>query len=142
MIFVLFSANILLVLTVCSDAKPTAFDGSAVRLIEIPDQFVAEESHPYEVAINPGPQLEETDDDQYAYEESAPVRVVAVPQSRPQVYRLMSNGQDLSASASDLQASASHYGGHGGGGGGGYGGGHGGWLDMGAYSSGKGAFGW
>ena len=113
-----------------------AFDGNRVRYVALPQQVAEEESHPYEVVVNSGARdpapLEVSDDD--SYEETRQVAVVALPESRPQVYRIINNERDLSASASDLEAAAT-YGGHGGHD-------HSGWLDMGAYSSGKGAFGW
>lgn len=124
MLFVLISAQLLLVVSICVNAIPMS-----TRYIPLPDHFVAEESHPFETAVpapKAAPPMEVSDDDQY--DQTTPVAVMAVP-----AYDYRGFG-DLTASATDLQAEAT-YGGHGGHD-------HGGWLDMGAYTSGKGAFGW
>ncbi len=115
--------NIFLI-TGFTNAKPLEF-GQTVLLTQDLD---GEESHPYQVVVK-SPQtsaMEVSDDDEY--EETVPVRVIAV---RP---KPIDAKNDLSASATDLQAAATGYG-HGG---------HdnSGWLDMGAYSGGYGAFGW
>jgi hypothetical protein len=125
MLILLFVLNFFLI-SGFTNAKPLEFE----RTVLLPYQDLdGEESHPYQVVVK-SPQtsaMEVSDDDEY--EETAPVRVIAV---RPKLINAKNN--DLSASATDLQAAATGYG-HGG---------HdnSGWLDMGAYSGGYGAFGW
>jgi len=123
---------------------PFGGDNRVVRLVAIPSEalrdYQPEESHPFESAVRvaqASAPMEVSDDD--SYDETAPaVRVIAAPQAQgrqPRMFRLADTGaRDLSALAShhDLQTAATGHGGYG----------PSGWLDMGAYSSGYGAFGW
>lgn len=118
--------NLLLVFVSLLNAKPVE-----VVLLNAQD-LDGEESHPYQIVVKPPSGIEMPNNEAVA--ESAPLRVIAVYPA--QDARIISEqNDDLMPAASDLHAAETYGHGH-------HGSDNHGWLDMGAYSHGKGAFGW